>query len=102
MLFDNIILFLNVLEQFAIRVTIFDIDVEDIIKYVNKLYFNDHNELIKNIVKKSSIIDASFDPKAVVNESIKNMDKKIINDDLFTKLNYNYNFHKDNYFRFIY
>ena len=32
MVFDNIILFLNVLEQFAIRVTIFDIDVEDIIK----------------------------------------------------------------------
>ena len=44
MVFDNIILFLNVLEQFAIRVTIFDIDVEDIIKYVNKLYFNNNDD----------------------------------------------------------
>ena len=39
MFFDNIILFLNVLEQFAIRVTIFDLNIEDIIKYVNKTFF---------------------------------------------------------------
>jgi len=102
MFFDNIILFLNVLEQFAIRVTIFDIDVEDIIKYVNKLYFNNHDDLINNLVKKASIINESFDPKVFVRESLKDIDKKIINDDLFIRLNYDYNFYKDIHFRFIY
>jgi hypothetical protein len=102
MFFDNIILFLNVLEQFAIRVTIFDIDVEDIIKYVNKLYFNNHDDLIKSLVTKASIINEPFDPKVFVRESLKDIDKKIINDDLFTRLNYDYNFYKDIHFRFIY
>ena len=102
MVFDNIILFLNVLEQFAIRVTIFDIDVEDIIKYVNKLYFNNNDDLVQNIIKKSLVINESFDSKIIVRESLKDIDKKIINDDLFTKLNYDYNFYKDIHFRFIY
>ena len=46
MFFDNLIIFLNVLEQFAIRVTsIFE--TEDFIKYVNKLYFNNNDELFR-------------------------------------------------------
>ena len=97
MVFDNIILFLNVLEQFAIRVTIFDINVEDIIKYVNKLYFNNNDDLVQNIIKKSLVINESFDSKIIVRDSLKD-----INNDLFTKLNYDYNFYKDIHFRFIY
>lgn len=98
--FDNIILFLNVLEQFAIRVTIFDIDVEDIIKYVNKLYFRDTDDVVQAILKKASSNGNYIDPHLVVKDSIKAMDKKIINDVLFEKLEYKYNI--NNQFRFIY
>ena len=102
MVFYNFILFLNVLEQFEISVTIFDINVEDIIKYVNKLYFNNNDDLVQNIIKKSLVINESFDSKIIVRDSLKDINKKIINDDLFTKLNYDYNFYKDIHFRFIY
>jgi hypothetical protein len=98
--FDNIILFLNVLEQFAIRVTIFGVDVEDIIKYVNKVYFNNTDDLVQALLKKSSVNGENIDPHLVVKDSIKAMDKKIINDILFEKLEYKYNI--NNQFRFIY
>ena len=101
-IFENFILFLNVLEQFAIRVTIFDVDVEDIIKYVNKLYFRDTDDCIKDLIKKASVNSDLINPNLVVNEADKALDKKIINDDLFNKLNYDYNFYKDIHFRFIY
>ena len=55
MFFDNLIIFLNVLEQFAIRVTsIFDF--EDLIKYVNKLYFNNNDELVRAFLEENSDI----------------------------------------------
>lgn len=98
MFLDNIIIFLNVLEQFAIRVTIFDIDIEDIIKYVNKLYFNNNDELIQNLVKKSSNIE-HFDPKVLIKQSLNEMDKKITNN--FNKLDYVYP-STNQTFRFIY
>ena len=83
MVFDNIILFLNVLEQFAIRVTILgiEVDVDALINYVNKLYFNNPDDFVKNfaIKHKESIINDPFDPRVFVRETIKNMDKKIKN-----------------------
>jgi hypothetical protein len=97
---DNIILFLNVLEQFAIRVTVFGIDVEDIIKYVNKLYFGDNNDYVNNLVKKVKVNGDIIDPYLVVREANKTMDKKIINDILFEKLEYKYNI--KNQFHFVY
>jgi hypothetical protein len=42
MFFDNIILFLNVLEQFAIRVEIFGLNLTDIINHVNNLFLTDY------------------------------------------------------------
>jgi hypothetical protein len=42
----------------------------------------------------------NIDPHLVVKDSIKAMDKKIINDILFEKLEYKYNI--NNQFRFIY
>lgn len=90
-IFENFILFLNVLEQFAIRVTIFDVDVEDIIKYVNKFYFRDTDDCIKDFIKKASVNSDLINPNLVVNEADKALDKKIINDILFEKLEYKYN-----------
>jgi hypothetical protein len=102
MLFDNIILFLNVLEQFAIRVTIFDVDVEDIIKYVNKLYFNNNDDFVHNIIKKASVNGNDvIDPHVVIREANRAMDKKIINDMLFERLEYKYNI-TTNQFKYIY
>lgn len=91
-------IFLNVLEQFAIRVTIFDVNIEDIIKYVNKLYFNNNDYLVQDLIKKGSHMD--IDPKILIKESLKDMDKKIINDAIFKPLEYTYI--KDIHFRFIY
>ena len=92
MFFDNIILFLNVLEQFAIRVTIFDLNIEDIIKYVNKTfffgvdgaegvsYFNDH--LLKNQIQVN-------DPYDIVKNNYFELDQKIANSSIiFHKLDF--------------
>jgi deoxyadenosine/deoxycytidine kinase len=98
--FENFILFLNVLEQFAIRVTIFGVDVEDLIKYVNKLYFRDTDDCIKDLIKKASLNSDVINPHLVVNEADKALDRKIINDILFEKLEYQYNV--TNHVHFIY
>jgi hypothetical protein len=89
MFFDNIILFLNVLEQFAIRVTIFDLNIEDIIKYVNKTFFFNvddvnyfNNSLLKNITNVN-------DPYLVLKDSYSLLDHKIGNSCIiFNKLEY--------------
>jgi hypothetical protein len=75
MFFDNIIIFLNVLEQFAIRASIFDFDIESIAKYVNKLYFNNNDAFIETLVKNSS--ELVINPKNLINNSIKDMDNII-------------------------
>lgn len=98
--FDNIILFLNVLEQFAIRVTIFDVDIEDIIKYVNKVYYGDIDDYIKGLMKNESIKHSQINPHLIVKDSLKQLDQKIINNILFEKLEYKYNV--QNNFQFIY
>jgi len=85
MILDNIIIFLNVLEQFAIRVTIFGIDVEDIIKYVNKLYFND-DDIIKNILSNNS--NNNINHEEIIQNCLKQIDKEIFNNITYSKLNF--------------
>lgn len=90
MILDNIIIFLNVLEQFAIRVTIFDVNVEDIIKYVNKLYFND-DDLVKKFLNDTSNenLKIIIDPELVIKDSLKQIDKEIFAENItFEKLNF--------------
>lgn len=103
MFFDTFFIFLNVLEQFAIRVTIFwvEIDLDDLINYVNKLYFTTNDDFIKNLIEESD--NKNIDPKLVIKQSLKDIDRKIINDDIFNqyaseKLTYV----KDIHFRYIY
>lgn len=91
MILDNIIIFLNVLEQFAIRVTIFDINVEDIIKYVNKLYFNNDDLIKKLIIDNPDILTKEIHPEIIIKNSLNDIDKEIINSNLFTKLDINVN-----------
>ena len=100
MFFDNLIIFLNVLEQFAIRVTsIFDF--EDLIKYVNKLYFNNNDELVRAFLEENSDIikqNLKLTPTSIIKEAKQELNTKIINDDIFntsdiiTKLNYEGNY----------
>ena len=88
-IFENFILFLNVLEQFAIRVTIFNLNIEDIIKYVNKTFFFDvdgvnyfNNSLLKNTTNVN-------DPYLVLKDSYSLLDNKIGNSGIiFNKLEY--------------
>jgi hypothetical protein len=88
MFFDNIILFLNVLEQFAIRVEIFGLDHEDIIKYVNNLFYTSDDDYLKDIsIKTDGVVE---DPYTIIREAKSNLDKKIITDTLFQKLEYKY------------
>ena len=88
MFFDNIILFLNVLEQFAIRVEIFGLDYEDIIKYVNNLFYTSDDDYLKDIsIKTDGVVE---DPYTIIREAKSNLDKKIITDTLFQKLEYKY------------
>ena len=87
MFFDNIIIFLNVLEQFAIRVNISDFDIYSIIKYVNSTLFFNNDDIISNFLKNKSNVDC-VDPKQLVRHSLKDLDKKIINDTIFNKLYY--------------
>ena len=77
MFFDNIILFLNVLEQFAIRVTIFGLDIEDIIKYVNSNFFS-NDDYINKLVAWSGVTNEFIDPNIIVKNSIQLMDQKLI------------------------
>jgi len=100
MFFDNLIIFLNVLEQFAIRVTsIFDF--EDLIKYVNKLYFNNNDELVRAFLEENSDIikqNLKVTPTSIIKEVKQELNNKIINDEIFntsdiiTKLNYEGNY----------
>jgi hypothetical protein len=104
MILDNIIIFLNVLEQFAIRVTIFDVTVEDIIKYVNKLYFND-DDLIKKLLTNNvsnENIKLIIDPELVVKDSLKKIDVEILNENVnFEKLKFS-SVHSKGYNKFIF
>lgn len=87
MFFDNIIIFLNVLEQFAIRVNISDFDISSIIKYVNLTLFFNNDDIISNFLKTQPNVDC-IDPKQLVKHSLKDLDKKIINNIIFDKLYY--------------
>ena len=108
MFFDTFFIFLNVLEQFAIRVNIFwvDIDLDDVIKYVNKLYFRTNDDFIKNLIEEAVSKNpdlAHINPKLVVKESLKDIDKKIINDAIFNEYaSIKLNYVKDIHFRYIY
>lgn len=86
MILDNIIIFLNVLEQFAIRVTIFNVNIEDLINYVNKLYFSDDN-IIKNLDFENSI--NNLDKKIITKDFLVALDNQIINEISFNKLDFN-------------
>jgi len=86
MFLDNIIIFLNVLEQFAIRATIFDTWFEDLINNVSKLYFNHNDEFVSNIFKKASIED--INPRLIIKEAVIDVNKQIITDQLFNKLEF--------------
>lgn len=91
MFFDTIILFLNVLEQFAIRVTIFDFYIEDIIKYVNNMFFLSDDD-IKNFVLpiQAEPQRLSFDSYVIVKNNYASIDDKIGNVTLsFKSLQYN-------------
>ena len=88
MFFDNIIIFLNVLEQFAIRATIFDTWFEDLINNVSKLYFNHNNGFINNIFKDTDI--ENLNARIIIKEAVRDINKKIITDDLFNKLEFKY------------
>lgn len=96
-LLDNINIFLNVLEQFGIRVTIFNFDVEDLIKYVNKLYFN-NDSYVNKILKNVDI--TSIKPEGIVHHQKVLLYKELINDDIFKKAEYPH--YNDIHFRFIY
>jgi hypothetical protein len=89
MFFDHIILFLNVLEQFAIRVEIFGFETGDIIKYVNFIFYTSDDDYLKDIIAKTDGC-AIEDPYAIVREAKLSLDQKIINDTIFQKLDYNY------------
>lgn len=87
MFLDHIILFLNVLEQFAIRVEIFGFETGDIIKYVNFIFYTSDDDYLKDIIAKTDGC-AIEDPYSIVRESKLNLDQKLINDNIFHKLNY--------------
>lgn len=90
MFFDNIILFLNVLEQFAIRVSIFDFNVEDITKYVNNAYgfdFFDGFASVNYVTNTKQNIDSYI----ILKDNYYELDKKIENYNMiFKKLDYNF------------
>lgn len=64
----NIEIFFNVLEQFAIRVTIFGIDLEDLINYVNKVYFNDNDDFISKFVGKPISDIENINPQQLIQQ----------------------------------
>lgn len=76
---DNFIIFLNVLEQFAIRATIFNLDIEDLINYVNKLYFinNDKNFILSFIGQ--PIKDKNINPEELVEAFRNKLDNDLNN-----------------------
>jgi hypothetical protein len=86
MFFDNIIIFLNVLEQFAIRATIFDAWFEDLINNVSKLYFNHSDGFVNNILKNPDI--ENVNPRFIIKEAVRDVNKQIITDELFNKLEF--------------
>ena len=88
MFFDNIIIFLNVLEQFAIRATIFDAWFEDLINNVSKLYFSHNDGFVSNILKNSDI--EKVNPHFIIKEAVREINNQIITDDLFNKLEFKY------------
>ena len=106
MILDNIIIFLNVLEQFAIRVTIFDVTVEDIIKYVNKLYFNNYDmddKMIDDIVKNTPKEFLEMHPSVIAYEERLKVEKRIDNlDNLLLEHCKKLDYHRDKFMRFIF
>lgn len=76
---DNFIIFLNVLEQFAIRATIFNLDVEELINYVNKFYFinNDKNFILSFISQ--PITDKNINPEELVQAFRNKLDNDLNN-----------------------
>ena len=64
----NFEIFLNVLEQFAIRVTIFGIDIEDLINYVNKVYFNDSDDFVSKFVGKPINNIENINPQQLIQQ----------------------------------
>jgi|JI61114C2RNA_FD_contig_121_334237_length_2505_multi_7_in_0_out_0_1 hypothetical protein len=73
MLFDNIILFLNVLEQFAIRVTIFGLSIEEIITSFNHNWFTNNDDYIQNLKN----FESNNNPYDIINVSKKTMDSTL-------------------------
>jgi hypothetical protein len=104
MFFDNIMIFLNVLEQFAIRANIFDFDAENIFKYVNKLYFNNNDEIIQTLVNKSSGV--VIEPKKLIKDSVISIDNTLAaqyNSQInFEKVAFVYPISQELNFRFLY
>jgi|NOAtaT_6_FD_contig_31_2979525_length_1724_multi_5_in_0_out_0_1 hypothetical protein len=101
MFFDNIILFLNVLEQFAIRVTIFDFNIGDIIKYVNNSFFlTDGKDFFDSSLSQGGLINECKNPNVIVRNQLSLIDQKLDNTNLiFKKLNYD---HHSSSFNYIY
>lgn len=102
MFFDNIILFLNVLEQFAIRVTIFDFNIGDIIKYVNNSFFlTDGEDFFNSSLSQSGqVINECKNPNVIVRNQLFLIDQKLDNTNIiFKKLNYD---HYSSSFNYIY
>jgi len=84
MLFDNIILFLNVLEQFAIRVTIFGLSIEEIITSVNQNWFTNNEDYIQNLIKvESNDNNLKLNPYDIVKLSNNAMDYKLFKNGCF-------------------
>jgi hypothetical protein len=110
MFLDTFFIFLNVLEQFAIRANTnlfwVEFTYEDIVNFVNKLYFRSNDDFIKNLMEEIKIKNSDLDhvdPKFIVKESLKDIDRKIVNDAIFNDCLYNkLHYIKDIHFRFIY
>jgi len=72
-------IFLNVLEQFAIKATIFSVDIEELINYVNKFYFTNNDEnFISSFIEESGI-DKNINPEKVIQEFRNKQDNDLNN-----------------------
>lgn len=62
----EIIIYFNVLDQFAIKATIFNVDIVDLINYVNKVYFNNDDDFIRKFIGEKPENLVISDPKLLV------------------------------------